>query len=286
MNNTMISIQNLTFSYGSKGAPLFAGLSCTFNPGTCCGLLGKNGAGKTTLIKVITGLRFARSGAVSVLGRNPGLRDPAMLAGVFIVAEDAAVPPVSVSAFVDLYGALYPHFDRSQMQANLAQLEVPGHGRLNTFSFGQKKKFLLAFGLAANCPIFILDEPTNGLDIPSKTQLRAMLASGKRPDRTIIVSTHQVRDVEGLIDSVILLDQGKIILSQTLAAIASRVVFSQGPGVPANETVIYSEAVPGGYSYISANPDKRESRIDLEALFNAAVSNRPTVTAALAGGAA
>lgn len=284
-NNRMIRINSLHFSYRKTGKPLFSGLSLSMTPGSICGLLGKNGAGKTTLLKLITGLRFSQSGEIKSLGFVPGRRDPRMLQQIFLVPEDLHIPPVTADAFVTLQSPLYPHFDRNAFASNLRQFEVPQKSNLSTLSYGQKKKFLLAFGCASNCPVLILDEPTNGLDIPSKTQFRNLLASMLSPDRAIIISTHQVRDVEGLIDSVIILDEGIMILQEKLSAILSRVIFEQARDLPSDRLILYSEIVPGGYSFIHANRGAAESRIDLELLFNAAISKRDTVLRILAGGA-
>jgi ABC-2 type transport system ATP-binding protein len=282
----MISINNLQFTYRKSGKQLFSGLSLSMHPGSICGLLGKNGAGKTTLLKLITGLRFSQSGEIKSLGFIPAKRDPRMLQQMFLVPEDLHIPPVTADAFVNLQSSLYPRFDRKSFSEFLKQFEVPEKSNLATLSFGQKKKFLLAFGCAANCPLLILDEPTNGLDIPSKTQFRNLLASVLKPDRSIIISTHQVRDVEGLIDSVIILDEGTMILQEKLSAILSRVIFEQAKDLPSDKLILYSEIVPGGFTFMHQNKTSAESRIDLELLFNAAISKRDTVVKALAGGAA
>jgi ABC-2 type transport system ATP-binding protein len=280
----MIRISNLNFSYQKSGKPLFSGLSLSVGAGCICGLLGKNGAGKTTLLKLIAGLRFSQSGDIKTLGFVPDSRDPRMLQQMFMVPEDLHIPPVTADAFVALQAPLYPRFDKTAYANYLNQFEVREKSILSAMSYGQKKKFLLAFGLAANTPLVILDEPTNGLDIPSKTQFRNLLAGALKPDRTFIISTHQVRDVEGLIDSVIILDEGAMILQEKLATILSRVSFGQDKEPPRDKAVLYSEIIPGGYSFMCENHDAAESRIDLELLFNAVISKRDPIRKVLAGG--
>jgi ABC-2 type transport system ATP-binding protein len=265
----VIDIKGMTFSYPRSGRTLFDSFDLTLSAGNIVGLLGKNGAGKTTLLKIITGLQFAGSGTVVVNGLNPAQRPAALLADTAVIPEELASPAMSMGEYSALHGPLYPRFDRSRMIALMAEFGLPAKGMIGALSYGQKKKFFLAFGLASNCRLLILDEPTNGLDIPSKVQFRNLLSAYRRPDRLIIISTHQVRDVDDLIDSVIVLENGAILLQESMGAIAERMVFGVTADSKQQAGALYSEAVPGGTAFVLPRTTEDGGKVDLELLFNA-----------------
>jgi ABC-2 type transport system ATP-binding protein len=266
----MIQITHLGFAYGRK-PPLFKNLSLQLVPGNIYGLLGKNGAGKTTLLKIIAGALHVQSGACSVFAENPGKRTPQLLREIFFLPEDFSVPAVSAEAFVSLYAPFYPRFNRDEFNSHLGEFQLAAQDRLPSLSFGQKKKFLIAFGLASNCRLLILDEPTNGLDIPSKSQFRKLVASSLSEDKSFIISTHQVRDLEALIDPIVILDEGGIIFNHSMMDVSRKLTVSLSREEPDPATVVYSEKVLGGYTVLEENRDDRETNIDLELLFNAVI---------------
>jgi len=272
----MVELRSVTFSYNQR-APLFERLDARLEPGTIYGLLGRNGAGKTTLLKLMCGLRFPQRGRITVLEHEPALRSPALQQEILFIPEEFATPPLSVERYRSLYAPLYPRFDEAEFQRHLAEFELEGSAAMDEMSYGQKKKVLLAFGLAAHTRILVLDEPTNALDIPSKGQFRRLLAGSADEDRIIVVSTHQVRDMEHLIDPITILENGRIIFQHSMDEITRRIRMEHGPEAPGS--AIYSERAMGGFASVVPN-DGRDSRIDLELLFNA-VTTQPDAVEAL-----
>jgi len=266
----MITLDKLSFSYRKK--KLFDELSLHISAGNIYGLLGKNGAGKTTLMKLLAGLLFPQTGTCEVMGFTPKERDPDMLQEVYFIEEDLHVPAISIGKYLELHAPFYPRFNFNHFLEYLKEFELSQDLKLNKLSYGQKKKVLLCFGLATNCRLLILDEPTNGLDIPSKGQFRKILASAIDDQRTFIISTHQVRDLGTLIDPIIILDQGQIIFDQTLEQINQRLYFHMEYFNEEPENVIYAERVPGGFMCLTENYLGEESDIDIEVLFNAVIT--------------
>jgi ABC-2 type transport system ATP-binding protein len=271
----MVRIDNLSFGYGRE--KLFMDLDLLLEPGNIYGLLGKNGVGKTTLLKLISGLRFPQRGECLVLDHIPRKRLPGLLEELYFLPEEFFVPPITMATYEKIYGPFYPRFDRKLLAECLKEFDLDSKKKLTELSYGQKKKFLLAFGAATKCRLFLLDEPTNGLDIPSKSQFRKLLASAVTDDRIILISTHQVRDVENLIDPIIILEDGMIIFNHYISDISKHLVLQidhdpSGPG-----EVLYSAKVLGGYAVVKENRSGEESRMDLETLFNAVVANKDRI---------
>jgi ABC-2 type transport system ATP-binding protein len=263
----VVEIRNMSFGYKKKR--LFSGLDLVLKPGNIYGLLGKNGAGKTTLLKIISGLRQAQEGTCSVLGFDPARRPASLLEEICFIAEELYVPALSPGQFVALHAPLYPRFDHAAFGSYLAEFELTTEKKLTELSYGQKKKFLIAFGLASQCRLLLMDEPTNGLDIPSKSQFRRLLARAGGTDQVILISTHQVRDMENLIDPIIILDEGRVILQQALRDVGTRLRASVEAAEPADGGALYSEKTLGGWAVIRENTGGEESNVDLETLFNA-----------------
>ncbi|RAU81569.1 ABC transporter ATP-binding protein [Pontibacter arcticus] len=268
----MITLKDISFRYKKK-APLFENLNLTLQPGFIYGLLGKNGAGKSSLLKQLCGLLYPNSGECNVFGYRAADRNPEMLQDICLVPEEFSLPALSIATFVKTNAVFYAKFSHNQMQAYLAEFELDETAKLSTLSYGQKKKFLISFALATNARLLILDEPTNGLDIPSKSQFRKIMAAALDEEKIIIISTHQVRDLENLIDNILVLEQGKIIFNQSIAAISERLTFEYNlAGVPDAE-IIYAEELQGRKAGIVANLTGYETRVDLELMFNGIVKD-------------
>jgi len=269
----MVDIKNLFFGY-SEYNNLFQDLSLHLEKGKICGLLGKNGAGKTTLLKMMAGLVFPHKGSCEVMGQIPEQRLPSFLSEIFFLPEELFVPELTADQYIKYYSSFYPKFDAVLFYQYLTEFHLPRNKLLTKLSHGQKKKFLIAFGLSTNCSLFILDEPTNGLDIPSKSQCRKLLASAISDERLFIISTHQVRDVENLIDSIVILDEGKIIFQQSLLEVTQQFAFIRQHKKPDPDTCIFYEKHLAGYTAMVNNTNKQETQADLEILFNAILSNK------------
>lgn len=271
----MINIQNLTFSY-QKDPKLFNGLSLEVEAGSITGLLGKNGAGKTTMLKLLTGLLAPQFGQVRVMDHIPLKREPSFLENIYFVPEEFYLPSVTIKNYIKANSGFYPGFDYDLMGKVLNEFELSEERSIHKLSYGQKKKFLISFSLATRCNLLALDEPTNGLDIPSKSIFRKVMASSLSDNQLVIISTHQVKDVENLIDRIIILDNGKVIMKKEMIEISEKIQFSHST-VAEGENVLYSEIVPGGYKIIS--PRKEDgSSIDIELLFNAITKGKKIFT--------
>jgi ABC-2 type transport system ATP-binding protein len=240
------------------------------------GLLGKNGAGKSTLLKNIAGLVYPVSGRVDVLGHNPNRREPSLLKEISFIPEEFYLPAVKSEQFLKANAGFYPKFNREYFDHLIDEFDIPIEQKLANMSYGQKKKYIISFGLASNTKVIIMDEPTNGLDIPSKVQFRKIMASAITEDRCVIISTHQVRDLDNLIDAVILLDDHKVALNAPMHLITDRLCFKKVRELPID--TLYAEESVGGFNAILPNLEAEDSKLDLELLFNAVLQGKEKIT--------
>jgi ABC-2 type transport system ATP-binding protein len=266
----MVKINGLKFTYSKKAQPLFQDLDCELPSGSIVGLLGKNGAGKTSLLKLMIGLLRPTEGSVSIMAQEPAEREPSLLQDIYFLAEEFHLPGISINSYVKANAGFYPRFDQELLRRLIIDFELPENQRLSQLSYGQKKKFLISFALSTKCRLLVLDEPTNGLDIPSKSIFRRIMAGSLEEDQLVIISTHQVRDVENLIDRVLMLEKGKFIMQKNIFEISSRLRFATTTSAD-GENVLYHEMVPGGYKVITPQTEG-DSSVDIELLFNA-ISN-------------
>ena len=267
----MISINNLTFNY-RKQKKLFSGLDINLEAGNIIGLLGKNGAGKSTLLKIVAGSLFPKKGDVTVNEFKPSDRNPNYLASIYFVPEEFSFPPVSISLFIRASASLYPNFDYGKFKNIMSEFELVNSMKLNKLSHGQRKKFLIAFALGTNCKLLLLDEPTNGLDIPSKSLFRKILVSSVTKDQLVIISTHQVKDIENIIDRIVLVDEGKLVFQHDTWKITKKYQFKTLSSIENTKSLIYHEKCPGGYRTITMADNGEETDIDIELLFNAVIN--------------
>ncbi|OFX89962.1 MAG: ABC transporter ATP-binding protein [Bacteroidetes bacterium GWF2_33_16] len=272
----MIKIEQLKFGY-SKKKILFNHLNAEMSVGKVYGLLGHNGAGKTTMLKLIAGLLFPKSGKCSVMDFIPKERNPYFLQEIFYVPEEFDFPSISIDKFIKAYSVFYPQYSKEIMDEILVEFELQTDEKLNALSFGQKKKFLLAFALSTNCKLLLLDEPTNGLDIPSKSKFRKIIARYINDDRSFVISTHQVRDLDNILDSVIIIEKGEVVFDKTIDEIQSKLIFRKVQHLDDNLEVLYSDKELGGYNIVTKNTDAEETKIDLEMLYNAINANKEHV---------
>lgn len=270
----MVNVQNVTFSYTRK-TQLLSNLSLQLEAGRIHGLLGKNGEGKSTLLKLIAGLDFAKSGVISTMGFNPEKRHPEMLREIFFIPEELPQLNMSISEYENVYAPFYPNFVAEKFNGYLKEFDIENKkSMLQKLSHGQKKKVFIAFGLATNTKLLLMDEPTNGLDIPSKGQFRRMVASAIDENRCLVISTHQVHDLDSLIDNIIVMEKHEIVFNQTIENITKKLLFRVADRNEKDETVIYSEDNLRGLYQVCENKTGQESKLDIELLFNAILISR------------
>ena len=260
----MIRIENLGFSYGDK--VVLNNISMSLEKGRIYGLLGENGVGKTTLLTLLCGLKNVKKGNIDIDGHNPYKREPSFLSSQYFLSDEVAPVNMTASDYAKNYGKFWENFDLAKFNELMTIFETDNNQKMNTMSFGQLKKTYIAFALACNTRYLFMDEPTNGLDIPSKAQFRKAVTKYTSEDSTILISTHQVRDLENIIDPIIILDRLDVLLNATLEEISDKLYFDYGS--QKNPDALYSEMTPGGCIQVYLNSTGEESKVNIEALFN------------------
>ena len=260
----MIEIKDLCFSYGRN--PVLKGITTTLEEGRIYGLLGENGVGKTTLLTLLCGLKQAGSGSILTDGENPFGRTPSLLEKQYYLPDEVSVVNATAEDHARERGRFWPGYDHSRFLQIMKEFETEPGQKMYQMSAGQLKKSYISFALACGAKYLFMDEPTNGLDIPSKAQFRAAIMKYTPEDSTIVISTHQVRDLENIIDPVIILDRQDVLLNATVEEISSRLYFDYGTSI--REDALYREQLPGGFLQVCPNPDGEDSKVSIEALFN------------------
>lgn len=269
----MIAFKDVCFSY-RRNIPVLSNLSLQIEPGTVCGLLGRNGVGKSTMLYLTAGLLRSRSGQVLCNGYIPSDRQVNFLNDIFIVPEEFDLPPITLDEYVRINSVFYPKFNLDLMHSILEIFALPGNINLGALSLGQKKKAFLSFALACNTSILLLDEPTNGLDITAKRMFRAAITAAMTDDKTIIISTHQVYDVENILDHVVIADNNRILLNRPMIDIQTKLRFGYTQDPEQAKRALFSIPMPGGFNVVEFldDPD-RETEVNLETLFELTNSN-------------
>lgn len=274
----MIAINDLYFAYSKTD--VFEGINLKMHQGNIYGILGKNGTGKSTLLYTIAGLLFPKKGSIQVLGFKPGDRDPAFLRDIFMIPEEFHLPDIAIKDLIKYYSPFYPRFSEEEFYTNLKAFDIPDHTLLK-MSYGQKKKILISFGLACNVSLLLMDEPTNGLDIISKSQFRKVMVRSVNEDRCILISSHQVQDLTNLIDHIIILDNTKVILQESMQVISKKLVFKITADSEEVGDAFYAEPVLGGNSLVTINHEGEEANINLELFYKAIMTNPEGIQYAL-----
>ena len=268
----MVQIKEISFSYNKKSGDLFHDFSLNLEPGNVYGLLGKNGAGKSTLIYLMTGLLTPKRGEVTMDGENVRQRLSKIMSDIFLVPEEFDLPRLSLKQYVSINAPFYPRFSMEDMERYLDIFEMGGDMNINlhALSMGQKKKVFMAFAFATNTRVLIMDEPTNGLDIPSKSQFRKLVGSGMTDDKLMLISTHQVRDISDILDHVTIIDQSKVLLNTSFADVIGKLAFR--PQREGDQPIFVQQSAIGNIVVVPAQ-DGEETKVDLEMLFNATLQN-------------
>ncbi|MBD5367408.1 MAG: ABC transporter ATP-binding protein [Bacteroides sp.] len=267
----MITIEHLTFGYSKRQKPIIDDLELELEPGRVYGLLGPNGAGKSTLLYLIAGLLTPVSGNVMLDGTDTRKRLPSTLKDIFIVPEEFDLPPIKLSQYVKINAPYYPEFSLEDMKRHLATFGMEDNPNLGKLSMGQKKKVFMAFALACNTKVLLMDEPTNGLDIPGKSAFRRFIASNMNDDRLVLISTHQVRDIDNLLDTIVMIDGSKLICAATVNDITDRLAFITTTRPEVIEKALYTQPGLEGTQVILENDGSLDTRFELELLFQYAL---------------
>lgn len=269
----MIEIKDLAFSYGKT--PVLKSITTTLEEGRIYGLLGENGVGKTTLLTLLCGLKKVCSGSITTDGENPFDRTPTLLQNQFYLPDEVLPVAMKAECFAKERGAFWPNYDHSKFLEIMKEFENDPSKKMNQMSAGQLKKTYISLALACGCKYIFMDEPTNGLDIPSKTQFRSAIMKYTSENSTIVISTHQVRDLENIIDPIIILDRQDVLLNATVEGITGRLYFDYGTQL--HPESLYSEQLPGGFIQVYPNTTGEDSKINVEALFNAVHKNKELI---------
>ena len=274
----MIRINNITFSYRRKADDVLTNLSLSIEPGAIYGLLGLNGEGKSTLLHLMAGVLTPNAGNITIDDVDVRLRRPSTLSKLFIVPEEFSLPEISLENYVRINAPLYPNFNRDDMERYLKEFGLNSNINLKGLSMGQKKKVFISFALAANTPVMLMDEPTNGLDIPGKSTFRKVISMAASDDRTIIISTHQVRDIDKLLDHIIVMFNHKLLLNEPISEISRRLAFVDSNDAELVEKALYCQSSVAGKSLVLPNDNDDDSEVNLETLFNLAIEKPEVIT--------
>ena len=260
----MITIKDLGFAYGEK--VVLKNISMTLEEGRIYGLLGENGVGKTTLLTLLCGLKRPQAGSIDTDGMKPFDRQPSLLSDQYYLSDEVPAMNMKAEDYAKNYGKFWENFDLGKFHEVMAVFENDPQQKMTHMSFGQLKKTYISFALACNTKHLYMDEPTNGLDIPSKSQFRKAVTKYTREDSIILISTHQVRDLENIIDPIIILDRQDVLLNATLEEISQKLYFDYSS--EKIEDALYCEMIPGGNIQVCLNQSGEDSKVNIEALFN------------------
>lgn len=266
----MIRIGKLGFSYGQ--VPVLKNITMNLEPGKIYGLLGENGVGKTTLLTLLAGLKKPLQGSIDIDGSAPYSRTPQVLENQFYLADEMLPVPMKAAEYARITGEFWPNYKQDTFEEIMDLFENTSDKKMSEMSTGQLKKTYISLALALGCKYLFLDEPTNGLDIPSKAQFRSALMKYTGEDSTIVISTHQVRDLENIIDPIIILDRQDVLLNASLEDISRKLYFDYGTQL--HPESLYSEQLPGGFIQVYPNAEGADSKVNIEALFNAVHHNK------------
>lgn len=269
----MISIKDLGFSYNEK--IVLKNITMNLEEGRIYGLLGENGVGKTTLLTLLCGLKKVKAGSIDIDGHDPYDREPSLLSDIYYLSDEVQAANMKAEEYARNYGKFWNGFDPDKFLTIMEEFGNDPDQKMNQMSFGQLKETHIAFALSCNSKYIFMDEPTNGLDIPSKTQFKKAVMKHTREDSTLLISTHQVRDLENIIDPIIILDRQEVLLNASMEEISDKLYFDYSNEKA--DDALYCELIPGGSIQVIPNADKRESKVNLEALFNAVYHHKDII---------
>ena len=265
----MIKVENLSFTYPKSKHMVLHDFSFSLEAGRVYGLLGRNGAGKSTHLYLMTGLLTPKKGKIMYHDINVRSRLPMTLQDMFLVPEEFELPSISLKKYIDLNAPFYPNFSKEDMYKYLHCFEMDMDVNLGALSMGQKKKVFMSFALATNTSLLLMDEPTNGLDIPGKSQFRKFMALGMTDNKTIVISTHQIRDIDKMLDSVMIMDESRVLLNESTVHICEKLCFKESDDRSLIDKALFAVPSLHGNSLLLLNEHNEDSDINIELLFNA-----------------
>ena len=269
----MIQIKDLCFSYGER--VVLKDITMKLEEGRIYGLLGENGVGKTTLLTLMCGLKNPKAGSIDIDGQNPYDRTPSLLSEQYYLSDDVAAVNMKAIDYARNYGMFWERFDLGKFLEVMKVFENDPEQKMTKMSSGQLKKTYISFALACNTKHLYMDEPTNGLDIPSKAQFRKAVTKYTREDSILLISTHQVRDLENIIDPIIILDMQDVLMNAGIDEITEKLYFDYSN--ERRDDALYSEMIPGGCIQVSLNTTGADSKVNIEALFNTAHQHKELI---------
>jgi len=273
----VIKIENLNFHY-SRNRQVYKNLNLNIEEGAIYALLGLNGAGKTTLLNLIAGFLIPKGGSCTVFDWEASKRKPEMLQEIFLVGDTSEFTNMTVKEFCDLYADFYPRFDLDFFNHCIVEFGILAESSLKRLSYGDKRKVVLSFALATRCRLLLFDEPTNGLDIPSKATFRKLIASSLGENQTIIMATHQVRDLANLMDRIIVENKGQILINESVERIAEKLSFGLPSEQIATDDLIFKADGFNPNETVSINSSLQPGQVDIELLFSAAITQSSKIS--------
>lgn len=212
MNEYVLEIKNLNKSYGKKQA--LTDVNLNLERGRIVGLLGPNGSGKTTMIKLINGLLTPNSGSITVDGNAIGKESRI---AVSYLPDKTYLPDwMKVNDIIKMFTDFYENFDPAKAMDMLSKLNINGNERLKTLSKGTKEKVQLILVMSRNAKLYLLDEPIGGVDPAARDYILNTIITTYNPDASVVISTHLISDIERVLDEAIFINNGHIVLHDTV----------------------------------------------------------------------
>ena len=268
----MIRAENVYFRYGN-GKTVLRDINAEFRNGRIYGLLGMNGSGKTTLLKLLAGLLFPRQGRVTMDGNDIPARGIGTLMEIFLMQSGFRFGRTSLKQFLRLHSGFYPHFSMDILEDCLREtglgMDIPD---LDRISLGEKQKVMSAIAIASGSGFLLMDEPSEGMDIPSRKIFRKLLLRHLKEKQTAVISTHHVEELSDILSDIVILgSNGDIAFAGSVEDISERFAFGTSRSA---EGALYSEPCPEGYRIIRRNDSGESGEMNLEMLFNAAIKGK------------
>lgn len=267
----MIELKRLSYSY-RKDIFALKNASATIGPGISL-VVGPNGAGKTTLFRILAGMLVPNTGESTFDEISTSCELPSLRQRIFYLPDDAVMPQSTINEMACHHAVFYPGFSQDRLGENLEAFDMTGEEKLSAMSTGQRKKANVAYALSLGVDVLLLDEPANGLDISSQKILNRLIARNISDEGYIIIATHMVHEMRNMFDNVVVLNEGRVMLSETTDEILRRWAFIVSDSRPAK--ALYGEQSVDGYHSIVPNADGIDSTIDFSLLYSMLCGNPP-----------